>query len=298
MSKINAIVVGSGNVGLKVIDILLQTNDFNLVGVIRRNGESLAQYPSVIVKKSVDEFSEKIDVAFLAIPTRQVPEQAKVFLAKGIHTVDSYDIHSNILEVRNELAKVAKANNAVAVVSSGWDPGTDSIVRAMLLAMAPRGMTYTNFGPGMSMGHTVAVKAIDGVKDALSMTMPTGAGVHRRLVYVELAEGAIRDVVENSIKTDPYFINDDTHVRFVDDVNVLKDVGHGVELTRKGASGSSGNQNFMFKMSIDNPALTAQVMVSSGRAATRLQSGAYTLIEIPMVDFLEGSKDEWIKALV
>jgi diaminopimelate dehydrogenase len=51
-------------------------------------------------------------------------------------------------------------------------------------------------------------------------------------------------------------------------------------------------------MSIDNPALTAQVMVSSGRAATRLQSGAYTLIEIPMVDFLEGERDEWIKALV
>lgn len=298
MNKINAIVVGSGNVGLKVIDVLLNTNDFNLVGAVRRSGEPIAQYPNIVVKKSVEEFSEKIDVAFLAIPTREVPKQAKEFLAKGIHTVDSYDIHSSILEVKNELAEVARANNAVAIVSAGWDPGTDSILRAMLLAMAPRGMTYTNFGPGMSMGHTVAVKAIEGVKDALSMTMPTGAGVHRRLVYVELMDGAIRDVVENSIKTDPYFIHDETHVRFVDDVNALKDVGHGVEMTRKGVSGSTGNQNFMFKMSIDNPALTAQVMVSSGRAATRLQSGAYTLIEIPMVDFLEGERDEWIKELV
>lgn len=298
MSKINAIVVGSGNVGLKVIDILLQTNDFNLVGIIRRNGEPISHYPNIPVKTSVEQFSEKIDVAFLAIPTREVPKQAKEFLVKGIHTVDSYDIHSSILDVRNELAEVAKAHNAVAVVSSGWDPGTDSIVRAMLMAMAPKGMTYTNFGPGMSMGHTVAVKAIDGVKDALSMTMPTGAGVHRRLVYVELQDGAVKEAVENAIKTDAYFVNDETHVRFVDDVNALKDVGHGVEMTRKGASGSSGNQNFMFKMSIDNPALTAQVMVSSGRAATRLQSGAYTLIEIPMVDFLEGDRDEWINALV
>ncbi|KZX37916.1 diaminopimelate dehydrogenase [Wohlfahrtiimonas chitiniclastica] len=298
MKKINAIVVGSGNVGLKVIDILLQTKDFNLVGAIRRSGEPIAQYPNVVVKTSVDQFSEKIDVAFLAIPTRQVPTQAKAYLAKGIHTVDSYDIHSSILEVRSELNEVARANNAVAIVSSGWDPGTDSIVRAMLMAMAPNGMTYTNFGPGMSMGHTVAVKAIEGVKDALSMTMPTGAGVHRRMVYVELSEGATPEIVENLIKTDPYFIHDETHVKFVDDVNLLKDVGHGVELTRKGASGTSGNQNFMFKMSIDNPALTAQVMVSSGRAAMRQEKGAYTLIEIPVVDFLEGEREDWIKALV
>ncbi len=298
MKKINAIVVGSGNVGLKVIDVLLHTNDFNLVGAIRRNGEPIAQYPNLEVKTSVDQFSEKIDVAFLAIPTREVPKQAKEFLAQGIHTVDSYDIHSSILDVKKELEVVAKESGAVAVVSSGWDPGTDSIVRAMLMAMAPKGMTYTNFGPGMSMGHTVAVKAIEGVKNALSMTMPTGAGVHRRLVYVELADGAIAEAVESTIKSDPYFINDETHVRFVDDVDALKDVGHGVEMTRKGVSGSTGNQNFMFKMSIDNPALTAQVMVSSGRAATRLQSGAYTLIEIPMVDFLEGERDEWIKALV
>ena len=41
----------------------------------------------------------------------------------------------------------------------------------------------------MSMGHTVAVKAIDGVKAALSMTIPTGTGIHRRMVYIELKDG-------------------------------------------------------------------------------------------------------------
>ena len=59
----------------------------------------------------------------------------------------------------------------------------------MLEAIAPKGITYTNFGPGMSMGHTVAVKAIDGVKAALSMTIPTGTGIHRRMVYIELKDG-------------------------------------------------------------------------------------------------------------
>ena len=44
------------------------------------------------------------------------------------------------------------------------DPGSDSVVRTLLEAIAPKGITYTNFGPGRSMGHSVAVRAIDGVR--------------------------------------------------------------------------------------------------------------------------------------
>lgn len=298
MKHINAVVVGTGNIGLKMIDILLNTKDFNLVGVIRRKAEKISQYPELKVVTDVSEFTEKIDVALLCVPSREVEKYAKIFLEKGINTVDSFDIHSEILPLRNTLAETAKKSGAVAVVASGWDPGTDSIIRAMYLAMAPQGMTYTNFGPGMSMGHTVAVKSKVGVKNALSMTMPVGAGVHRRMVYVELAEGADKNSVERSIKEDAYFVNDETHVIFVDDVNALKDVGHGVELTRKGAAASTGNQNFKFTMSIDNPGLTAQIMVASARATLRQSTGAYTLIELPLVDFLEGEREEWIRKIV
>lgn len=63
------------------------------------------------------------------------------------------------------------------------------MIRCMFELMAPRGVSYTNFGPGMSMGHSVAVKALPGVEDALSMTMPAGAGIHRRIVYVQLKPG-------------------------------------------------------------------------------------------------------------
>ena len=70
----------------------------------------------------------------------------------------------------------------------------------MLEAIAPKGITYTNFGPGMSMGHTVAVKAIEGVKAALSMTIPTGTGIHRRMVYIELKDGYEFDKVAAASK--------------------------------------------------------------------------------------------------
>ena len=44
------------------------------------------------------------------------------------------------------------------------------------------------------------------------MTIPVGTGIHRRMVYVELEEGADFKTVEAAIKSDPYFVNDETHV--------------------------------------------------------------------------------------
>ena len=168
----------------------------------------------------------------------------------------------------------------------------------MLDAIAPKGITYTNFGPGRSMGHSVAVRAIDGVKDALSMTIPTGTGIHRRMVYVELDEGADFKAVEAAIKADPYFVNDETHVKQVPCVDDLNDVGHGVNLVRKGVSGTSHNQLFEFNMKINNPALTAQVMVCCARATMRQQPGCYTMIEVPVIDLLYGDREELIANLV
>ena len=145
-------------------------------------------------------------------------------------------------------------------------------------------MSYTNFGPGRSMGHSVAVRAIDGVHDALSVTIPLGTGIHRRMVYVELEPGADFAKVAAAIKADPYFVNDETHVQAVESVDALNDVGHGVHLTRKGVSGRTHNQLFSFDMKINNPALTAQVLINVARASMRQRPGAYTMIEIPVIE--------------
>ena len=200
--------------------------------------------------------------------------------------------------MRRTLSASAKEHNAVSIISAGWDPGSDSIVRTLLEAIAPKGITYTNFGPGMSMGHTVAVKAIDGVKAALSMTIPTGTGIHRRMVYIELKDGYEFDKVSAAIKADPYFANDETHVKLVPSVDALLDMGHGVNLTRKGVSGKTQNQLFEFNMRINNPALTAQVLVCVARASMRQQPGCYTMVEVPVIDLLPGDREEWIGHLV
>lgn len=299
MKKIRAAVVGYGNIGHYTLQALQAAPDFEVAGIVRRQGgdncpPELAPYPVV---RDIREL-EGADVAMLCTPTRSVEAYAKDILSLGIHTVDSFDIHPQITALRSSLGETARAHGAVSVISAGWDPGSDSVVRALLQAIAPKGVTYTDFGPGMSMGHTVAVKAIAGVRKALSMTIPTGTGIHRRMVYVEVEEGHNFGDVAAAIKADPYFASDETHVTQVPSVADVTDMGHGVHLTRKGVSGVTQNQLFEFDMRINNPALTGQVLVCAARAAMRQKPGCYTLIELPVIDLLPGSREENIAALV
>lgn len=293
-------VVGYGNIGKYAIQAIQAAPDLELAGVVRRSvGSNLP--PELVGTPVVTNIKElgQVDVALLCVPTRSVVSMAKELLAQGIHTVDSYDLHGDpLLGHRAQLGEVGKEHGAVAVLAAGWDPGTDSLVRALMELMAPQGLTFTNFGPGMSMGHSVAVKAIPGVVDALSMTIPKGSGVHRRQVYVQLETGVELAAISETIKADPYFAKDETHIYQVESIAELRDVGHGVLLERRGTSGQTANQQFSWEMRINNPALTSQVMVAGARASMKQLPGAYTLLEIPLVDYFSGSSDELIRRLV
>lgn len=299
MKKIRAAVVGYGNIGHYTVEALEAAPDFEIAGIVRRQGDKdkpaeLAPYAVVddIIKLS------DVDVAVLAAPTRACPAYAEKIVALGINTVDSFDIHTDILNYRAKQMESCKKAGKVSVISAGWDPGSDSIVRVLMQSLAPKGLTYTNFGPGMSMGHSVCVRGKKGVKNALSVTIPLGEGIHRRMVYVELEEGATLEQVTSEIKADPYFAHDDTHVFAVSSVDEVRDMGHGVNLVRKGVSGKTQNQHFEFNMSINNPALTAQVLANVARASMRLAPGCYTMPEIPVIDMLPGTREEVVATLV
>lgn len=301
MKKIRVAIVGYGNVGQGAAEAVKESKDMELVGIVAK--------PKYVAKIKqierdlpiVTEPSElpKTDVAIIAIGSRAVPKIAPAYLKMGINTVDAYDIHGEaMIKLRDSLHDVAKDNGSVAIIAAGWDPGTDSIMRALFEVVAPRGITNVNFGPGMSMGHTVVVKAIDGVKDALSITVPKGAGLHRRMVYVELEEGASFEKISETIKSDPYFVKDETHVFRVKDVKALADAGHGVCMNRKGVAGKTHNQKIELTMSITNPAVTGQILVSAARASIKQKPGCYSMLEIPPIDFLDGNIKENLERLI
>ncbi|MBP5471023.1 MAG: diaminopimelate dehydrogenase [Candidatus Riflebacteria bacterium] len=300
MNKLRIAVIGYGNVGRFTAEAVKAADDMELAGVVRR-AESLNKKPlelsDVKVVSNIDELG-KVDVAIICGPSRSVPELAPTYLSKGIYTVDCFDIHTDIYDLHEKLDKIAKENNVGSVTAAGWDPGSDSVVRTLMMSMAPKGLTYTNFGPGMSMGHSVVARSKKGVKNALSMTIPCGAGIHSRMVYVELEDGYTAEQIYDALKADSYFAHDELHVIPVASIDDCKDMGHGVLMERKGVSGMTQSQRFKFEMTINNPALTGQIMVACARAIVKQRPGCYVMPEIPPMDYLPGTKEQLIRSLI
>jgi diaminopimelate dehydrogenase len=130
------------------------------------------------------------------------------------------------------------------------------------------------------------------------MTIPKGSGLHRRMVYIEMDDPARFEEVSAAIKADTYFAHDETHVILTDDIEVLTDKGHGVNLTRKGAAGVTDNQLFTFNMTANGPALTGQMLAAAARATMKQSPGCVTMIEIPVIDLLPGDRGKIIRKLV
>lgn len=306
-----AAVLGLGNIGRCVIRSLEQSPDATCVGVVRRPasvGTTPYDLRGVPDFPSFDDLLnnvERPDVVIMGLPSRLSPHAAAELLSRGFNTVDSFDIHDRVVEVVGALEGHAEKGHAVSITAAGWDPGTDSIFRTIFEAMTPVGTTFTNFGRGRSMGHSAAVRSIDGVVDATAITIPMGGGNHSRHVFVVLEKGHTLEDVTKAIKADPYFAHDPLTVTQVKDTAALEmvaDASHGVLMERVGASGSACNQHLTMEMRIDNPALTAQVLVSSARAAVRLcqqeRYGCYSLIDIPPIMLLPGDRMELLGRLV
>ncbi|MBQ7413243.1 MAG: diaminopimelate dehydrogenase [Alphaproteobacteria bacterium] len=293
MQKISVAIIGWGNVGRGCKRAIAENPDLFLAGVVRRPISLKQQDPSLENTKVVADIRElgKVDVALLSIPSREVPERVKEYQAMGICTVDSFDEHERIPALKKDLDINAKAKRVVSIFGTGWDPGTDSGIRAIMKIASYTGHTTTTFGGekgGRSMGHTVAVKAIEGVKDAVALTLANGRGKQKRRVYVELVTGADPEKVAKTIQADSYFRNEPTEVLFVKKIDKYNTLHHEGDLER---TGMQVNQRYTIEG--NNPELTANVMVSCVRACIaareRNEFGTYTFIERPLIDYLAGS---------
>lgn len=297
--KIKVAVVGYGNIGKHAVEAILLERDMELTGVIDPAvTESPAGLEEVRFVKTLDEL-RGVQVALLCVPTRMVLKMGLEYLKNGICIVDIFDIHGEALfELYKEFDRCAKENGVAALLAVGWDPGINSAMRALMKVMIPKGITYTNYGPGMSMGHSVVAKLKPGVRDAVSLTFPKGSGLHRRMVYIILEPGCDKSAIEKSILEDSYFAGDETHVIFTDSLEDVKDFGNASLIERKGRAGIHSNQRATFHTELNNPAVTSQVLVAAARAVSKQRPGAYTVTQIPIIDFLDITVEETILSLV
>jgi diaminopimelate dehydrogenase len=260
----------------------------------------------VVSADAAAEWKDKIDVLILCGGSKtDLMEQGPNF-AKLFNTVDSYDTHAKIPGYFDAVDAAAKEAGKLSVISLGWDPGLFSLMRLYMSAFIPDGKTYSFWGPGVSQGHSEAIRSITGVADAIQYTIPNTIAMekirngetpnlsardkHKRECYVVIEEGSDQAAIEREIKTMPdYFLEYETTVRFISRevfrINHNK-LMHGGNVMHSGTTGAGHSQTLEFSLTLDsNPEFTSSILLAFARAAYRLalrgETGARTIFDIP-----------------
>lgn len=304
---INVAIIGYGNLGRGVERAIAQNLDMKLVGVYTRRAPETVQTDGASVYH-IDEAvakAKEIDVCILCGGSaKDLPEQTPEF-TKLFNTVDSFDTHAKIPEHFAAVDKIAKENETVSVISTGWDPGLFSLNRLYAESILPVGETNTFWGKGVSQGHSDALRRIAGIADATQYTIPnqeiiqklkegekltlTARDKHLRECFVVLDEGADGEKIREEIVTMPnYFDEYDTEVHYISQAELDKNhkvMPHGGTVLHTGTTGAGTNQVIEYTLKLDsNPEFTASVLVAYARACVRLASekqyGAYTVLDI------------------
>jgi len=308
--KIRVAVCGYGNLGRGVESEIAKNPDMELVAVFtrRKPAESLQTRSSVPVIH-VDEalgWKDKVDVMILCGGSKDdLPEQGPLF-AKSFNTVDSFDTHAKIPEYYAAIDEAAKSGNNISIISIGWDPGLFTLIKLYGGAFVPEGKTYAFWGKGVSLGHSEAIRTIEGVEGAVQYTIPVDSAMervrngenpelstrekHKRICYVAVSPGVDKAVIEEKIKTMPYYFAEyDTTVYFVSQEELKADHAkamHGGNVIHTGETGEGNKHVMEFSLKLDsNPEFTSSVLIAYARAAYRLstggESGARTILDIP-----------------
>src|SRR5690606_1394714 len=133
-------IVGYGNLG-KGAELAIQQNpDMQLVAVFtRRPTKSLDTDSKVVSISEIADFKDKIDVMILCGGSaKDLPEQVSL-ISEMFNTVDSFDTHAKIPEYFEQVDRVAKSNNKLSLISTGWDPGLFSMARLLGQSVLPEG---------------------------------------------------------------------------------------------------------------------------------------------------------------
>ncbi len=310
MDKIKIGIIGYGNIGKAVEKAVGQNADMEIAVILtRRPPEQIKpKTPGLQVDLigNAPKYRDQIDVAVLCSGSaRDLPEQGPA-MAAIFNTVDSYDTHAKIPQYFDTLDLISRKAGKTAVISTGWDPGLFSLLRVIEESVLPVGSAYTFWGPGVSQGHSDAVRQLEGVQDARQYTIPLKAAVekvrqggepqlptrekHLRDAYVVAEEEADRERIARDIRNMPnYFADYDTKVTFISQAEMDKnhaEMPHGGFVMRNGKTAEGYRHVIEFSLKLEsNPAFTASVLLAYARAAFRMNRegnvGAKTVFDIP-----------------
>lgn len=283
--RMHTAIVGFGRLGRACARAALDDDGVQLVGLVRRSSvlgdPRPAPFDELPAVAHVSELGG-VHAALVCVPPEVSLGVCEELLQQGIPVIECTALHGEVFaDYKARLDQVCVHRRATAVVGAGWDPGALSLFRHLFQLLTPHGHTDMTRRPGVSLHHTTLARAVPGVRDALSTELRTLGGALHRYVYVELESGADRDDVELAILGDPLFLDADTQVFVVDDLNTLEDEGKGVLVERRGEAAGTAHQLLLLEARFSEYALAAQVMLAALRVLPGHKHRAYSLFDLP-----------------
>lgn len=308
---IRILVFGYGNLGRAVCGKLSSVKDMTLQGVCSHRAEQLTQQNTTGLRlpffspAQLDTRHSDIDVIINCGGSARDLPRTTARLAGHFCVVDSFDTHAAIPEHFAAVDTAARSGGTLCIVSAGWDPGLFSLMRLYGAAFLPEAQISTFWGPGISQGHSDALRRLPGVLDARQYTIPSPDAIaaarsggkvscashcHRRVCYVVPKANADLLLLEHAIRTMPgYFAGYDVEIHFVtaEELKTKHDqLPHGGHVICRSPSDCAYPQLAELQLQLaSNPDFTAGILIACARAAFHLhrkgERGCRTMLDIP-----------------
>lgn len=322
-------IFGYGNLGHGTELAVCESRDLHLAGIFTRRDPArikpLTKAAKIFPAKDILSHMGEIDVLVICGGSATDLPKISPMLARHFNIVDSFDTHAAMETHFARVDAAARESGHLALVGAGWDPGLFSLVRLCAESILPKSTADTFWGPGVSQGHSDAIRRIPGVKDARQYTVPIEEAVssarrcghsvlppqdkHRRECFVAAEKGADLARIENEIKTMPhYFANYSTSVHFVSEDTLRQahgDIPHGGCVIAAGQTGlpNQHRQLMEFRLKLDsNPEFTGAVLAACARAVHTLhrrgQVGCITMADVAPADFSPLSRADFRRRLL
>ena len=312
-------IVGYGNLGKAVEEIVLKDNRFELVKIFSRRQNIKSKFNTPVANtQNLESYKGIIDILFLCVGSFSDIEKIGVKAINNFNTVDSFDTHNKLKDYIFMLDNCAKKSCHVGLCAFGWDPGLMSLIRVLFDSLSfDKSLSNAFWGMGVSQGHSDALRRIDGVENAIQYTIPNSQIVkqckklfnyspqeflkHKRVCFVSEKVGESREKITNEIVNMPnYFKGYDTEVNFVSNSEIRKkqkQLFHKGRIINNFKILDKYNVNLDFSLKLkSNPHFTAQIMCVGALIVKKLANldkfGAYSILDVPLSFFSSLSRDD------
>ena len=311
-------IVGYGNLGKAVEEIVLKDKRFDLVKIFSRRDGIKSSFGTKFDKTdNLECYKGEIDILFLCVGSYSDIEKIGIKAITNFNTIDSFDTHKKLKDYILALDSCAKKNSHVGLCAFGWDPGIMSLIRVLFDSLSfDKSKSNAFWGKGVSQGHSDALRQIFGVENAIQYTIPNIQIVkqckklfnyspqeflkHKRVCFVSEKMGESREKITNEIVNMPnYFKGYDTEVNFVSNSEIRKkqkQLFHKGRIINNFKILDKYNVGLDFSLKLkSNPHFTAQIMCVGALIVRNLfylnKFGAYSIFDVPLSFFSSLSRD-------